>query len=48
MLLYANWKSGLIQNQLFKGSTPLGSTRLLWNADSLITTGGDRLVNRLR
>ena len=30
-----------------KGSSPLWRTRLLWNADSLITTGGERLVNRL-
>ena len=46
-LLYANWQSGLIQNQLFVSSTLTRSTRLPWKADSLITTGGDRLVNRL-
>ena len=30
------------------GSTPTISTMLPWDADPLITTGGDRLENRLR
>ena len=29
------------------GSTPTTSTMLPWAADPLMTTGGDRLVNRL-
>ena len=34
-------------NRKVTGSSPVTDTMLPWTADPLMTTGGDRLVNRL-
>ena len=45
-----NRQTGKLEVLVFSermGSSPVSDTTLPWSADPLMTTGGDRLVNRL-
>ena len=41
------WRSTGAHTSGWDGSEPSSGTMLPWTADPLMTTGGDRLVNRL-